>query len=596
MYTDYEIRQMPLSVGRYRRLVEEFLAKNHLRMATDMDYYAAVFRRDDDEILAGGGLAGNVIKCIAVGEDMREEGFSSRLISHLVSQAVSFGHNSVKVFTKPENKQIFESMAFVTLAASEKAILMENGQQGLSVYVKYLQQIYKETISDNNSVCGVIVMNANPFTLGHRYLIEQAAKQVDCLFIIAVKEDISDFSYSERLRMITDGCSDIGNVSVCEGSDYQISKSTFPTYFLKKLDDATDTHILLDLQLFCQHIAPALNATIRFVGTEPTDNLTRRYNELMKKQLPEHGIEVKEINRLTTDMTVSASLVRKHIEENKLHKASKYVPSTTLPFLVSHLAVNALYAELGATPKPGLVDRHDNGAHHDMDYEVMKRSIESLRPSFTRLAIAGFCGSRPTTDEIRTIGIEAEKAMLVATRGVNTHKGALFAMGLTIVAASHLLYILGSQKITAAELQREIKQLAASFPSTEGTHGANVSLKHPKVVGALAIAKGGYSQLFECWLPYFRLNKEDNDIALRTLLLIMSQIDDTNIYHRRGEIIAEQVKKKAKEIFDNFSTEALCEMNRHFISENISPGGAADMLALTIFIDAITTSEESRNT
>jgi triphosphoribosyl-dephospho-CoA synthetase len=76
----------------------------------------------------------------------------------------------------------------------------------------------------------------------------------------------------------------------------------------------------------------------------------------------------------------------------------------------------------------------------------------------------------------------------------------------------------------------------------------------------------------------------------------MSQIDDTNIYHRRGEIIAEQVKKKAKEIFDNFSTEALCEMNRHFISENISPGGAADMLALTIFIDAITTSEESRNT
>lgn len=152
--------------------------------------------------------------------------------------------------------------------------------------------------------------------------------------------------------MIAEGCSDIDNVTVCEGSDYQISQTTFPTYFLKRLDDATDTQITLDLDIFCKHIATALNVSKRFVGSEPADALTSRYNELMSTLLPKQGIEVVEIPRLKTDRVVSASLVRQYIADGDLYSAIKYVPDTTVPFVLSQFAVKALIAELDATPKP----------------------------------------------------------------------------------------------------------------------------------------------------------------------------------------------------------------------------------------------------
>ena len=133
---------------------------------------------------------------------------------------------------------------------------------------------------------GIIIMNCNPFTLGHRYLIEQAAQQVDTLYILVVREDCSMFGYDERKAMIVRGVAHINNVVVCDGSEYSISATTFPTYFLKSLSDASDTQMTLDIDLYRRHIAPALGATVRFVGTEPDDPLTRRYNELMKSMLP----------------------------------------------------------------------------------------------------------------------------------------------------------------------------------------------------------------------------------------------------------------------------------------------------------------------
>lgn len=588
MYTEYEIRQMPLSVGAFRQKVEKFLAGSGLRMDNSIDYYAAVFRREESEILAGGGLSGNIIKCIAVGEEMREEGFSSRLISHLVSQATHAGYDTVKVFTKPENRRIFESMAFNVIASSPQAILMENGQQGLSSYLKYLRSAYHEVITGGDKKIGVIVMNANPFTLGHKYLAEQAASQVDHLFIIAVKEDVSTFSYQERLAMIKSGCGDIENITVCEGSDYQISQATFPTYFLKRLDDAAETQIALDLDLFCTQIAPALHATIRFVGTEPTDLLTKRYNERMKEILPACAIEVREVERLKLDREVSASYVRQLMCANNLSGAAKYVPATTLPYIIAHLASNSLRTELDTTPKPGLVDKNDNGAHHDMDYDAMRRSIGALHPYFLQLALAGFAASLPPVDTIRQIGMEAEAAMMRATKGVNTHRGALFSMGIAIVAASRALYINRYSAVKAEDIQGNIIEIASEFTPAIHTHGADVSRQYPNVRGALATAKEGYRQLFDTWLPYYKLNKADDRAAICTLLLIMSQIDDTNIYHRKGRETAEDVKKEARERFENFSIEAVGEMNTRYISENISPGGAADMLALTIFLDAVT--------
>lgn len=596
MYTEYEIRQLPLTLRAYRQRVERFLAENSLRL-DDVDYYAGVYAVGDDELLAGGGLKGNVIKCIAVGNWLRDEGMSNRLVSHLISRAHEQGFTTIRVFSKPDNLHIFESLSFRLLATSPKAILMETGD-GLKRYCDHLSR--SSYLAPRSPKKGVIVMNANPFTRGHRYLIEQAARQVDHLFVMAVKEDLSTFGYEERLAMIQAGCRELNNVSVVEGSDYAISATTFPTYFLKQLSDASDTQMTLDLDLFARHIAPALQASVRFVGSEPTDRLTRRYNELMKQLLPEKGIEVIEIERLLMpsesdeieqDTAISASAVRRFLNEGSLLKAAALVPPTTLPYLIAHLATQALQTELDTTPKPGLVDKHDNGAHRDMDYALMLESIRALHPYFLKLSLLGFQDQQPETEQIRTIGIKAEKAMLEATRNVNTHKGALFSLGLTVVAAAQMMKSVRKEEKRGkipevTSLQHIIKQLACQFPKAEGTHGSMVIGKHP-VKGALANAQQGYAQLATDWLPYYQQLRYDEYQCHKTLLHIMSQLDDTNIYYRKDAITVARVKQLSEELLADFSVDKLSAMNKQFIDENISPGGSADMLSLTVFIHSI---------
>lgn len=579
MFSNYEIRQVPLSLKSSRQKVVNFLAANDLRLE-EVDYYAGVFAGDDDELLAGGGLSGDVLKCIAVSDTLRDTGMSLSLVSHLLSVAQSNGHQQLKVFTKPENKGIFENFSFHAIASAPKAILMENGN-GLRNYCSQLNAL----AGDKGEKRGVIVMNANPFTLGHRYLVEQAAAQVDTLFIIVVKEDRSLFSYAERKAMIMAGVADIANVVVCEGSDYAISAATFPTYFLKQLSDATDTHITLDLDLFARHIAPALGATVRFAGSEPLDATTRRYIRLMTELLPAQGIDFVEIERcLINDNIVSATAVRDALTEQDLLKALPLVPHTTVPYLVSRLATDALRQELDTTPKPGLVDCADSGAHSDMDYATMSRSIQAIHPYFTQLALAGFSKTLPQADALRQLGLEAEKAMLAATGGVNTHKGALFSMGLTIVAATHLLF--NQKSINATDLQATITQLALRFEQPSGTHGHQV-LAQNKVNGALASAQNGYQQLFSDWLPYYSGLNSDPQRLHKTLLLIMSMLDDTNVAYRKGADEMKHVKDEARALLDDFSLAKLSQMNSDFTARNISPGGCADMLSLTFFVHSL---------
>lgn len=579
MYTDYEIRQLPLTIKSNRLKVERFLAANGLRM-DEMNYYAAVFSCGQDEILAGGGLCRDTIKCVAVDRRMRDEAFTNRLVSHLISTAASDGYASVKVFTKPENIRIFESLGFVLLAEAAEAVFMENGQRGMGAYRKYLESL---RLNGRN---GIIVMNANPFTKGHRYLIEQAARQVDNLYVIAVKEDRSQFGYSERLAMIQAGCRNLGNVTVCEGSDYAVSAATFPSYFLKTLDTASDTQMSLDLDLFARHIAPALKADVRFVGSEPEDRLTARYNEMMKSLLPPKGIRVTEIERLKDGQSVvSASSLRRFLAEGQLKKAISTAWSSTVPYLISWAAADAIRQELDTTPKPGLVDRQNSGAHNDMDWALMSGSIDILHPYFTQLAQLGYNATLPSAEEVRKIGIEAENAMLRFTCGVNTYKGALFAIGLAVTAAAHLYFTEGGIR-GEESIRRKIAAIASGFTATEGTHGSSVTGKY-RVNGALANACEAYPQLFGDWLPFFRRHREDSYARHKTLLRIMSTLEDTNIYFRKGAETAARVKKEAAFLLENFSVEALEEMDRNFTGENISPGGCADMLPLTIFIDTI---------
>ena len=655
-----EIQTLNPATPRQRQRIEAFLKRNGLRI-DDMNYYAAVLD-DDGEMIAGGGLKDDVIKCVAVDDAHKGEAIANTLVSHLISHANQEGYSCIKLFTKPKNRQLFESLSFRLLAEAPEAILMETGIGGISNTVEALKKIkeesekykeYNKECKEDSKKCrentsylntttpqhltttpprgGVVVMNCNPFTLGHRYLIEQAAKQVERLYVMVVREDCSLFAYTERKAMVEQGVADIENVSVIDGSDYAISRATFPTYFLKRLDDAADTQMLLDLDLFRRHIAPALGATVRFVGTEPTDQLTRRYNQLMHEALK----DVRETARLEKDgNAVSASRVRKAMEGGDMNTIRQLVPPTTLPYIIAHLATQALQAELDTTPKPGLVDKDNNGAHHDMDYAMMQLSINTLHPYFVRLALLGFADTLPSHTVIRDTGIEAEKAMLAATNGVNTHKGALFSMGLAVVAAAYEEKKAAANKEERGKereegylssLQLTIKALAASFPDTSGTHGSKakqLSNGTITIKGALDNAREGYEKLFAEWLPFYNERRKNHDAhALhKTLLRIMCDLDDTNVIYRTNVATAEEVKQEARALLASFeeayaaedkekcesaieekcssaieekcaSTEllALKDMDRRYTERNISPGGAADMLSLTVFIGSIQT-------
>lgn len=597
------ISEAPLSLNSVRRRVEAFLAANGLRLAP-LDRYVVVTRDEDgDEILAGGGLDGNVIKCVAVSESARSEGLMNILVSRLIAIAREEGRESVKAFTKPENEGIFKSLGFALIASSPNAILMENGRGGLPEYRKYLESLARPGRN------GAIVMNANPFTKGHRYLVEQAALQVDNLYVIVVKEDRSRFPYVERKAMIEAGCAGLDNVVVCEGSDYAISAATFPTYFLKKLDDATDTQIALDLDLFVNHIAKPLGVTVRFAGSEPEDALTRRYNELMAEILPGTSVAVVrqahqpdselvkgsalrqarrpidfiEIPRLEQNGNpISATSLRRALDKGNLKEAMEYIPESTVPYLVADLAERALRLELDTTPKPGLVDRRDNGAHKDMDYALMSKSISALRPYLTRLAVESAKDIDPA--KIKEIGIEAEKAMLKATGGVNTHKGALFCIGLSVAAASCLACSTGA--VEAYSFKELVSRAASEIPSARGTHGAEAKRSF-KAVGALENARAAYPELFTDWLPYYRSLEGDPFRCHKTLLHIMTTLDDTNILHRRGAEGLAHAEAEAARLLEDFIESGLSSLNKDFIRENISPGGSADMLSLTIFIESI---------
>ena len=576
-YDRTDIQDLPLGVPHYRRKVEDFLGRNGLRLE-EVDLYMAVLS-DDGEILAGGGLYRDIIKCIAVSEAARSLGFSVPLISRLVSVAAERGFTDVKVFTKPENRAVFESLGFRILAQAPKAILMENGR-GLEDYCQYLR---------GHRADGVVVMNANPFTLGHRYLVEQAASQ-GRLAVIPVREDASRFPYAERVIMLRQGCEDLADI--VEGSDYQISAATFPTYFLKNLSDAAETQMRLDIDLFGRHIAPALGATVRFVGSEPSDALTARYNRLMKEMLPGYGVKVVEVKRLkgSNGRFVKASRVRECLDKGRFSAARGLTPSSTWLYLMADLAERALRMELDAPLKPGLVGPDSNGAHADMDYALMRKSIAAIRPFFPHMALAS------SPDELRQLGIDAEAAMLAATGGVNTHRGAIFALGLVISAALPLV----GREMEALDNEHDMQVALGKITqrifdnpltdndlhSTAESHGAE-AVRRYEVKGAREMAGEGYKDLFGVWLPAFRSTEGDPWRIQKTLLRIMADLDDTCVIHRVGYARAQEAKQEAKALLDDFTSEKLNALCTRYNAEGISPGGAADMLALTVFMDSL---------
>lgn len=598
MFSQYEIRELPLSLKSCRNKVADFLRRQDLTME-DVDRYFGVFD-SDDRMVGGGGLRGILIKEIALSEECRGEALANSLLSRLLQEARQGGVDNPMLVTKPQYESLFSSLGFHTVSSASNAVLMESDRRGIVSYCDRLRRIAEPVIQRNpDARFGAAVMNCNPLTVGHRYLIEEASRRVEHLFIIPVEEDLSEFSTAERVAMLEAATADLENVTVCPGSRYIISSATFPTYFLKKKSDGSLAQMEIDLDLFRRHIAPALGATVRFVGTEPYSEITDAYNSAMRRLLSDGPLRVEVIERFCIDGTpVSATAVRRYLSDGMAGCAFSLVPSTTLPYLIAHAAARAMEFELSLTPKPGLVDRLDSGAHTDMDFDAMRRSIDALLPWFVVFAKMGQRKSLPCHDEISSTGIKAEEAMLKATGGVNTHRGALFSLGLFTIAAS---YVYSNRRAESpcefVELMRNaVAEMASGFRSAEGSHGSEVCRRYG-IKGAADLAREGYASVFDAVFGTdsdFSTPMGEED-GLRLLLRIMSELDDTNVYYRGGADGAAYVRSTAADLLSDFSRDRLAEANREFISRNLSPGGAADMLSLCHFVRSVATSQTSRS-
>jgi len=178
-------------------------------------------------------------------------------------------------------------------------------------------------------------MNANPFTYGHRYLVEEALKECDYLIIFVVEEDKSSIPFKDRFNLVKENLEDLPRALVRRSGEFIISSKTFAEYFCKESIQEQKIDTTLDVTLFAKEIAPCLNISVRFAGKEPTDNITRQYNEDMAKILPQYGIRFVELERKLTanGEIISASTVRSLAEKKEFDKLNAFAPPATVEYL-----------------------------------------------------------------------------------------------------------------------------------------------------------------------------------------------------------------------------------------------------------------------
>lgn len=305
---------------------QNFLAKSGLEADRAVEQTVLVW--EDDQLIATGSRQGNLLKCIAVDPTHQGEGLLAKVLTSLRQEAFRDGHRHLFLYTKPSNIHLFTGLLFYPVAQTKDVLLMEDERNGIQEFVRALTPV------QHPGTVGAVVMNCDPFTLGHQYLIETAAKSCDHLYVFVLSEDKGHFSADQRMEMVKLGTAHIPDVTVLPTGPYLISSATFPTYFLKNRDDADTIHCQLDIEIFSRYFAPAFGIQRRFVGTEPLSPLTNRYNEALKTYLPQVGIDLYEIPRLENDKTpISASAVRKACEAQDWETVKTLVPATTYHYL-----------------------------------------------------------------------------------------------------------------------------------------------------------------------------------------------------------------------------------------------------------------------
>ncbi len=293
-----------------------------------IDYTVAFYQQD--RLVATGSLSGAVLRNIAVDELLQGEGLTGKIVTHLLNVAARRGYFHTFLFTKPKNVQLFMQLGFNKLSQVKQAALLETGLPTIS---HYQQDLGKQVADLPPGSRAVLVLNCNPFTRGHQALIEKAAQDNDSAVILVVSEDQSVFPFAVRYRLVLQGTRHLANVKVLPSGPYAVSQATFPGYFTKGTETVT-AQTELDATLFAEYIAPALKGTVRYVGEEPYSATTRSYNEALLRILPQYGIKVKVMPRITVnEQIISASKVRELIGSQSVETVKPFVPQVTYEFL-----------------------------------------------------------------------------------------------------------------------------------------------------------------------------------------------------------------------------------------------------------------------
>ena len=300
------------------------LAQTGLRDEGDAEL--TVLLTEDERLLACGSLSGKVLKQIAVAPEAEGQDACAAVVSALMAEAVRLGVTEPFLFTKPQHRRMFSSLGFYPIVETSDMLMMCRSRESLKRFLAGVPHW-------DSGVTGCVVCHADPFTLGHRHLIETAAAQCDRVLVFVLAEDRGMFPAADRLMLVRQGTADLPNVSVHSGGDWLISYATFPAYFLKDRQAAENARCDLDLTLFGEKIAPALSITRRFVGEEPFSPTTAQYNRRMKELLPHYGISVTEIPRL---QSISATTVRALLQAGRLAETKSLLPETTYAYCQCH--------------------------------------------------------------------------------------------------------------------------------------------------------------------------------------------------------------------------------------------------------------------
>ena len=355
---DYYISQISHTDKTAIQGVTALLNAEGIRLDANLDYTCGMYD-DEMNIIATGSCFGNTLRCLAVSSEHQGEGLMNQIISHLIEVQFERGNTHLFLYTKCSSAKFFGDLGFYEIARiDEQIVFMENRRTGFKNYLKkleessalQLQTLTKDTSantatlqSDNalpdtstaDRKIAALVMNANPFSLGHQYLVEKAARENDLLHLFIVSEDASLVPFKVRKQLVMEGTAHLDNLCYHDSGPYIISNATFPSYFQKDENAVIESHAMLDLTVFTE-IAQTLGINRRYVGEEPTSLVTGIYNNIMSEKLPENGIECIIVPRKTEGKkAISASTVRQAIKDNDVDTLKKLVPESTLRYFES---------------------------------------------------------------------------------------------------------------------------------------------------------------------------------------------------------------------------------------------------------------------